>query len=135
MDMGPPITRTSHRSGQGVFSHRCLRKASAANTVITGLEGSAGIAGRASRSTFCPSLLCVPLPEVVPPAVDADDPERQHRMDTLRRPACASDLQAFLRHVAVGTLDLPRAAGPATLLVIRIRHSVSKPREVSDEPA
>ena len=45
MDMGSPITRTSHRSSQGVFSHRCLRKASAANTVITGLEGSAGIAG------------------------------------------------------------------------------------------
>src|SRR5437762_3013950 len=44
MDMGPPITRTSHRSSQGVCSHRCLRKASAANTVITGLEGSAGIA-------------------------------------------------------------------------------------------
>src|SRR5438874_7102620 len=44
MDMGHPITRTSHRSSQGVFSHRCLRKASAANTVITGLEGSAGIA-------------------------------------------------------------------------------------------
>src|SRR5439155_15240046 len=44
MDRGPPITSTSHRSSQGVFSHRCLRKASAANTVITGLEGSAGIA-------------------------------------------------------------------------------------------
>src|SRR2546421_3548535 len=44
MDMGSPITRTTHRSSQGVFSHRCLRKASAANTVITGLEGSTGIA-------------------------------------------------------------------------------------------
>ena len=32
---------------QGVFSHRCLRKASAADPVITGLEGSAGIAARA----------------------------------------------------------------------------------------
>src|SRR5947209_17865007 len=48
MDMGPPITRTSHRSSQGVFSHRCLRKASAANTVITGLEGSTGIADGAT---------------------------------------------------------------------------------------
>src|SRR5207249_10324888 len=45
MDRGPPITSTSHRLSQGVFSHRCLRKASAANTVIIGLEGSAGIAG------------------------------------------------------------------------------------------
>src|SRR6266487_6977301 len=44
MDRGPPITRTSHRSRQGVLSHRCLRKARAANTVITGLGGSAGIA-------------------------------------------------------------------------------------------
>src|SRR5216683_6192111 len=46
MAMGDPITRTSKRSSQGVFSHRCLRKASAANTVIIGLEGSAGIADR-----------------------------------------------------------------------------------------
>src|SRR5262245_47598334 len=45
MDMGNPITRTSHRSSQGVFSHRCLRKASSADPVITGLGGSAGIAG------------------------------------------------------------------------------------------
>src|SRR5260370_6010991 len=44
MDLGNPMTRTSHRSGQGVLSHRCLRKASAADTVITGLGGSAGIA-------------------------------------------------------------------------------------------
>src|SRR5256714_13620381 len=63
MDMGPPITRTSHRSSQGVFSHRCLRKASAANTVITGLEGSAGIAGatlwslkaRGTHENYCDS--------------------------------------------------------------------------------
>src|SRR5438128_4744778 len=48
MDRGPPITSTSHRSSQGVFSHRCLRKASAANTVITGLEGSTGIAAQQS---------------------------------------------------------------------------------------
>src|SRR2546422_11670588 len=51
MDRGPPITSTSHRLSQGVFSHRCLRKASAANTVITGLEGSAGIAGLAPSAT------------------------------------------------------------------------------------
>src|SRR2546430_16280196 len=44
MAMGNPITRTSHRSSPGVFSHQCLRKASAADTVITGLGGSAGIA-------------------------------------------------------------------------------------------
>ena len=44
IEAGNPLTKTSHRASQGVFSHRCLRKASAANTVITGLEGSAGIA-------------------------------------------------------------------------------------------
>src|SRR5216683_4240416 len=44
MDMGNPITRTSKRSSQGVFSHQCLRKASSADPVITGLGGSAGIA-------------------------------------------------------------------------------------------
>src|SRR3954451_11212705 len=61
MDMGPPITRTSHRSSQGVFSHRCLRKASAANTVITGLEGSAGIADQDATLIwlFEPSLICL----------------------------------------------------------------------------
>ena len=44
MDMGNPITRTSQRSSQGVFSHQCLRKASSSDPVITGLGGSAGIA-------------------------------------------------------------------------------------------
>jgi RNA polymerase sigma-70 factor, ECF subfamily len=44
MDMENPITRTSNRSSQGLFSHRGLRKARAADTVITGLGGSAGIA-------------------------------------------------------------------------------------------
>src|SRR6516225_4864824 len=39
-----PLTRTSYRSSQGIFSHRCLRKASAAVPGITGLGGSAGIA-------------------------------------------------------------------------------------------
>src|SRR5262249_29009216 len=39
-----PHPRTSNRSSQGVFSHRCLRKASAAHPVSTGLGGSAGIA-------------------------------------------------------------------------------------------
>src|SRR5262252_3835296 len=42
--MGHPITSTSHRSNQGIFSHRSLRKASAAHPVITGLGGSAGTA-------------------------------------------------------------------------------------------
>src|SRR5438132_9184099 len=46
MDMGNPITRTSQRSSQGVFSHQCLRKASSADPVIKGLGGSAGIADR-----------------------------------------------------------------------------------------
>src|SRR5712671_6431510 len=45
MDIGNPITRTANRSSQGVFSHRCLRKASTSDTVITGVGGSAGIAG------------------------------------------------------------------------------------------
>ena len=44
MDIGNPITRTANRSSQGVFSHRCLRKASTSDTVITGVGGSAGIA-------------------------------------------------------------------------------------------
>src|SRR5215813_10951401 len=46
MAIGNPSKRTSHRSRWGVFSHRCLRKASAADTVSTGPEGSAGIADR-----------------------------------------------------------------------------------------
>src|SRR5919108_4612137 len=44
MDMGNPVTRTSNRSGQGLFSHRGLRNARAADAVITGLGGSAGMA-------------------------------------------------------------------------------------------
>src|SRR5215471_10514183 len=45
-----PLTRTSHRSSQGIFSHRCLRKASAADPGSTGLGGSAGIAGETGTS-------------------------------------------------------------------------------------
>src|SRR5262249_55607728 len=45
MVMEYPVTRTSHRSRQGVFSHRGLRKARSSDTVITGLGGPAGIAG------------------------------------------------------------------------------------------
>src|SRR5215468_9387226 len=44
MDMEDPVTRTSHCSSQGLFSHRGLRKARAADTVIIGLGGSAGVA-------------------------------------------------------------------------------------------
>src|SRR5262245_22072102 len=44
MDMRNPITSTLKCASQGVLSHRCLRKASAADSVITGFEGSAGIA-------------------------------------------------------------------------------------------
>src|SRR6266568_4657666 len=44
MDMENPITRRSKRSSQGVFSHLCLRKASSADTVVTRLGGSSGIA-------------------------------------------------------------------------------------------
>src|SRR6266571_9375368 len=44
MDMETPITRRSKRSSQGVFSHLCLRKASSADTVVTRLGGSSGIA-------------------------------------------------------------------------------------------
>jgi type I restriction enzyme M protein len=44
MAIGNPRKGTSHRSRHGVFSHQCLRKASAAVAVITGPEGSAGIA-------------------------------------------------------------------------------------------
>src|SRR5215216_4317591 len=44
MDIDNPVTRTSNRSSQGLFSHRSLRKARAADPVITGLGGSAGIA-------------------------------------------------------------------------------------------
>src|SRR5215510_1957069 len=44
LDMRTPITSTCNRSRQGVFSHRCLRKARTADPVITGLGGSAGIA-------------------------------------------------------------------------------------------
>src|SRR5437773_1638991 len=41
----PHHEKRSNRSRQGIFSHRCLRKASAAEPVITELGGSAGIAG------------------------------------------------------------------------------------------
>src|SRR5262249_9756103 len=51
---GKPLTRTSHRSSQGIFSHRCLRKASAAAPGITGLGGSTGIVG--SETNFCTSF-------------------------------------------------------------------------------
>jgi hypothetical protein len=44
MDIDNPVTRTSNRSSQGLFSHRSLRKARAADPVIPGLGGSAGIA-------------------------------------------------------------------------------------------
>src|SRR6266568_2984561 len=54
IDMENPITRRSKRSSQGVFSHRCLRKASSADTGITRLGGSSGIAVVAS--TFCLAL-------------------------------------------------------------------------------
>src|SRR5262249_49869462 len=42
--MGIPVMRRSKRSRQGVLSHQCLRKASAADPVSTGLAGSAGMA-------------------------------------------------------------------------------------------
>jgi len=44
MALGYPITRTAPRASQGVWSHRCVRKASASDPVLTGLGGSAGIA-------------------------------------------------------------------------------------------
>src|SRR5262245_15683750 len=55
MDMSHPITSPLNHSRQGVFSHRCLRKASAADPVITRLGGSAGIAGlkRLPRDVAC----------------------------------------------------------------------------------
>src|SRR6266851_6938394 len=43
IDIVNSITRTANRSGQGVFSHRCLRKANTEDTVITGLGGLPGI--------------------------------------------------------------------------------------------
>ena len=39
----PPRKRTAHRSHQGVGSHRCLRKASAADLVVIGPAGLAGV--------------------------------------------------------------------------------------------
>src|SRR6266852_4144846 len=47
IDIVNSITRTANRSGQGVFSHRCLRKANTEDTVITGLGGLPGITGTA----------------------------------------------------------------------------------------
>src|SRR5262247_3874951 len=55
---GKPHPRTSNRSSQGVFSHRCLRKASAAHPVSTGLGGSAGIAGEQRTMYHCASCGC-----------------------------------------------------------------------------
>src|SRR5262249_13963476 len=63
MAMRNPITRTLHRSSQGVFSHLCLRKASAADSVITGLAGSAGIAEecKASRNPHLYTVVVLAL--------------------------------------------------------------------------
>src|SRR5438105_2776300 len=67
MDRGNPLTRTSHRSSQEVFSHQCLRKASSADPVITGLEGSAGIAVHfmpfTNYTSHTPKSI-IPLPRV-----------------------------------------------------------------------
>src|SRR5438094_4090699 len=74
MDMENPITRRSKRSSQGVFSHLCLRKASSADTVVTRLGGSSGIAGhawslRVSRNTLLRLLRPQPLPDAPTPRV------------------------------------------------------------------
>jgi len=50
--MSQPRKRTAHRSHQGVFSHRCLRKASAADLVVIGPAGLAGIVANIIRLTF-----------------------------------------------------------------------------------
>src|SRR6266852_1154897 len=49
IDIVNSITRTANRSGQGVFSHRCLRKANTEDTVITGLGGLPGITVDATK--------------------------------------------------------------------------------------
>src|SRR5713101_714442 len=56
IDIVNSITRTANRSGQGVFSHRCLRKANTEDTVITGLGGLPGITapGRGPGAGHCP---------------------------------------------------------------------------------
>src|SRR5215475_1376984 len=71
MAMGNPITRTSHRSRQGVFSHLCLRKASVADSVITGLASSAGIAGGHDQ---CPARPAAPWCPYYPRARGSFEP-------------------------------------------------------------
>src|SRR6267142_1169089 len=70
MAIGNPSEGTSHRARQGVFSHRCLRKASAADPVIPGSEGSAGIA--VQRTTdFHDEITDARLPEAADVVHDA----------------------------------------------------------------
>src|SRR5215813_10658945 len=56
MVMEYPVTRTSHRSSQGVLSHLGLRKARSSDTVITGLGGPAGIAAGSVDAILGPFL-------------------------------------------------------------------------------
>src|SRR5713101_5819228 len=85
IDIVNSITRTANRSGQGVFSHRCLRKANTEDTVITGLGGLPGITALPMPMH---ALAALPPVEVVAPVVIAllfivatsafREPHRQH---------------------------------------------------------
>src|SRR5438132_12277714 len=87
MAMANPVTRPSNRSRQGLFSHRCLRKASSTDPVIIGLGGSAGIAGHvaddeahALRTALdLLIVLAYPVPHdpaAMPGGVISDQPQR-----------------------------------------------------------
>src|SRR5215831_4357315 len=52
---GKPHHEHSKSLRQGVFSYLCLRKANVADIVITGLRGSAGIAGGSETPSLRPT--------------------------------------------------------------------------------
>src|SRR5712692_4430950 len=103
IDIVNSITRTANRSGQGVFSHRCLRKANTEDTVITGLGGLPGITALPMPMH---ALAALPPVEVVAPVVIAllfivatsafREPHRQHFMAIMLAGAGAAYLNGGL---------------------------------------
>jgi hypothetical protein len=66
-DLAVDDTSVGLGPSQGVFSHCSLRKASAANPVITGLGGSAGIAALLPEPVFHPATMSIsPILDISP---------------------------------------------------------------------
>ena len=75
-----------------------------------------------------------PTPEIVPPFVLFDDPDREHRVDALDLPARTGKFQSRLGQVLVSTLDFPGTGRPAGLLVFGVVETFGEPLQVPDEP-